>query len=190
MRIVAGTWRGRAIATLPAGDTSIRPTSDRAREAVFNILFSSYGPLDGTRVLDMCCGTGALGLEALSRGATHATFIDNSATALRLVKQSVQTFGAQNSAVMLLADATDMPVAAAPCDIVFCDPPYGRGIVPLALAEMHTKGWLAPHATVVVEVAAKEIWDVPHWFTLNDERVYGAAKVAFFTYSAAAAHGA
>jgi len=182
MRIVSGQWRGRAIATLPEGDDTIRPTADRAREAVFNILFSRLGSFDGLRVLDACCGTGALGLEALSRGAAHCTFIDNNPTALRLVKQTLQAFDATGRATMVLSDAGNLPAASAVCDLVLCDPPYNSGLATKVLAQLSDKGWLSPAAVMVVEIAAREGWDVPAGFRLVDERTYGAAKVGFIEY--------
>lgn len=182
MRIVAGEWRGRSIATLPEGDRTIRPTSDRAREAIFNILFSNYGLPAGAHVLDLCCGTGALGLEALSRGAAHCTFIDNNTAALKLVRDTAKKFGAESRAQMLMTNATNLPPSTIQYRLVFCDPPYNQGIIPAALAQAAAKNYLAPGALLVLETAAAETLVLPEGFTLHDTRRYGAAKVMFVRF--------
>lgn len=179
MRIVAGEWRGRSIATLPAGDRTIRPTSDRAREAIFAILLSNYGLPTDAHVLDLCCGTGALGLEALSRGAAHCAFIDNTTAALALVRATVEKFGADARVQILKADAANLPPADTPFNLIFCDPPYNKGIIPAALAGLAARNYLAPDALLVLETAADEMLELPEGFALDDERKYGAAKVGF-----------
>ncbi|MGE3771244.1 MAG: 16S rRNA (guanine(966)-N(2))-methyltransferase RsmD [Bdellovibrionales bacterium] len=178
MRIVAGKWRGRAIAT-PPDDSAIRPTADRARESIFNILFSNYGLPESARVLDLFCGTGALGLEALSRGATHCTFIDNDGDALRLVKTTVEKFGATDDTKVLLSSAEKLPVADEPCDLVFLDPPYRQNLVPVALEQLRLKNWLAAGALLVVETASDETILLPEGFVQLDARRYGAAQILF-----------
>ncbi|HVW92430.1 MAG TPA: RsmD family RNA methyltransferase, partial [Devosia sp.] len=145
MRIVAGKFRGKTL--LSPRDDSIRPTADRAREAIFNILSSRMGPvLDGRRVLDLFAGTGALGLEALSRGAANVVFVDNGAEARGLIRDHIEAFGAGGVTKLLRRDATELgPVGSMkPFDLVFLDPPYGKGLGERALVSAKAGGWLAP----------------------------------------------
>jgi 16S rRNA (guanine966-N2)-methyltransferase len=180
MRIVAGKFRGRAL-TSPS-DASIRPTADRVRESVFNILASRLGPnLDGFRVLDPFAGTGALGLEALSRGAAHVVFVDTGAEARGLIRDHIEAFGAGGVSKLLRRDATDLGAAGTlgPVDLVFLDPPYGLGLGEKALLSLKAGGWLAPDTTLVLEESAEVALDLPPGFVLDDSRVYGAAGVHF-----------
>lgn len=182
MRIVAGKYRGKALLSPP--DDSIRPTSDRAREAIFNILANSIGlHLDGKRVLDLFAGTGALGLEALSRGAAHVTFVDTGAEARGLIRDHIEAFGAAGVAKLLRRDATDLGPAGTlgPVDLVFLDPPYGKGLGEQALLSAKAGGWLAPDVTVVFEEAATAPIALPEGFVLDDRREYGAAAVHFIS---------
>jgi 16S rRNA (guanine966-N2)-methyltransferase len=185
MRIVAGKFRGKQL-TSPSDD-SIRPTSDRARESVFNILGSRLGPvLVGKRVLDLFAGTGALGLEALSRGADHVTFVDTGAEARGLIRDHIEAFGAAGITKLLRRDATALgtPGTFGQFDLIFLDPPYNQGLGEKALAELAINGWIAPGATIVWEEAVEADVAVPGGFTLEDTREYGAAAVRFLTYSA------
>jgi 16S rRNA (guanine966-N2)-methyltransferase len=180
MRIIAGKHRGRALAA-PAGQ-AVRPTSDRAREALFNILahgkFAVSGPAyAGARVLDGFAGTGAFGLEALSRGAASAVFLENSRTALAALRQNIATLGEEACTQIVAADATAPPRAHAPCDLVFLDPPYREGLGGPALTALAASGWIAPDALCIVEVAAKERFAAPAGFAPIDERRYGAARL-------------
>jgi 16S rRNA (guanine966-N2)-methyltransferase len=182
MRIIAGRHRGRPLAA-PAGE-AVRPTSDRAREALFNILahgtLATSGPAyAGARVLDGFAGTGAFGLEALSRGAAFAVFIENSRTALAALRQNIAALGEDARTQIVAADATVPPRAHAPCDLVFLDPPYHEGLGGPALAALAASGWIAPDALCIVEVAAKEPFEAPPGFTVIDERRYGAARLVF-----------
>lgn len=183
MRIVGGRHRGRPLKA--PGGRDLRPTSDRAREAVFNILGHGAAgiDLDGASVLDAFAGTGALGLEALSRGAGHATFIDSDAQALGVVRKNVAALGEWRKATLLKVDATRVPppplAAQAPCALVFLDPPYGSGAAAPALAALAARGWVGDGAVCVAEVAAKEPLDPPPGFAVLDERIYGAARVVF-----------
>jgi 16S rRNA (guanine966-N2)-methyltransferase len=183
MRIVGGRHRGRRL-WAPPGE-AVRPTSDRAREALFDILshgrFAASGlPFAGKTVLDAFAGTGALGLEALSRGAARAVFIDNGAAALAALRRNVAALGESERAHILPGDATRPPRAGEACALVFIDPPYRSGLAGPALAALDTAGWLAPAALVVVETAARERTPPPEGFMLVDERVYGAARLTFF----------
>jgi 16S rRNA (guanine966-N2)-methyltransferase len=184
MRIVAGKFRGKAL--LSPTDESIRPTSDRAREAMFNILASRIGVhLDGFKVLDLFAGTGALGLEALSRGAQSAIFVDTGAEARGLIRDHIEAFGIAGIAKLLRRDATALgPVGnMGPFDLVFLDPPYNKGLGELALTSLRDGNWLSPTATIVLEEASEATIELPEGFTLDDRREYGAAALHFITLS-------
>ncbi len=187
MRIVAGAHRGRR---LRAPDAGTRPTADRVREAVFNILAHGVAgaEIDGAAVLDVFAGSGALGLEALSRGAAHATFMDDDRAALACVRANVKALGVAPHATLLDADATRPPppplAARAPCALIFLDPPYGSGLAAPALAALADKGWIAGGAVCVAEVAAREDLAAPAGFEVLDERTYGAARVVFLRRAA------
>lgn len=181
LRIVAGKHRGRALVA-PAGQTT-RPTAARTREALFNILAHAAltpdgrSPLPGARVLDAFAGSGALGIEALSRGAAHATFMDPEPAAIRAIGDNLRKLGEAGAATVLRVDAARPPPAAAPCTLALLDPPYRSGLAGPSLLALHQAGWLAPGAVVSVEVAAKEDLDPPAGFEALDERRYGAAKI-------------
>ena len=180
MRIVSGRFRGKAL--ISPTDDSIRPTSDRAREAVFNILASRIGVnLDGLKVLDLFAGTGALGLEALSRGAQSAVFVDTGAEARGLIRDHIEAFGVAGIAKLLRRDATALGEAGTmgPFDLVFLDPPYGRGLAEQALVSLRAGKWLAPGATIVLEEGAEVELALPEGFVVDDRREYGAAAVYF-----------
>jgi len=187
MRIVAGKHRGRRIAAPDGHD--VRPTSDRAREALFDILqhgnFTADGtsPLIGAHVLDVFAGSGALGLEALSRGAAHVTFIENSATARSALRANAKTLGELARMTVVQADATKPPGAGAPCELVLMDPPYRSGLAAPALSALAERGWLAEGAICVAEISAAETFEAPAGFTSLDERRYGKTKLEFLRYS-------
>src|SRR5581483_11525653 len=154
MRIVGGRFRGRTLAAPKS--QAIRPTADRLREALFNILIHAYGdPVTGARVLDLFAGTGALGLEAMSRGASFALFVDEGAEARALIRGNVEALGLGGATRIFRRDATRLGAAhpVEPFALVFLDPPYGRGLAPKALASARAGGWLLPGALVVVEEA-------------------------------------
>ena len=182
MRIVAGKFRGKTL--LSPSDDSIRPTSDRARESVFNILASRLGPsFDGLKVLDLFAGTGALGLEALSRGAANIVFVDTGAESRGLIRDHIDAFGAGGVTKLLRRDATALGPAGTmgPFDLIFLDPPYGSGLGEKALASLAAGNWLAPDATIVLEESAERELVLPPGFMLDDRRVYGAAAVYFLS---------
>lgn len=187
MRIVGGIHRGRVLEG-PGDDASIRPTSDRARESLFNILehgrFTAGGvsPLRGARILDAFCGVGALGLEALSRGAAQAVFIDQARTALDIARRNARTLDLDRAAEFAAADATKPPKAAAPCAIAFLDPPYGEGLAPRALAALAAAGWFAPGALIAVETGPRDAVEPPSGFGLEDSRRYGKARLGFYRF--------
>lgn len=180
MRIVGGAFRGRPLATPKT--SAIRPTSDRAREAVFNVIAHRYGDhLDGARVLDLFAGTGALGLEALSRGASYGVFIEESAEGRGLIRTNVEAFGLSGRTKIFRRDATKLGEAGTlqPFDLVFADPPYGKGLGELALVAARDGGWLKPGALCLVEEAATTPFQPPAGFTLDERRDYGDTTIAF-----------
>jgi 16S rRNA (guanine966-N2)-methyltransferase len=187
MRIVAGKHRGRRIAAPEGHD--VRPTSDRAREALFNILEHGHFTDDGTsplidaRVLDVFAGSGALGLEALSRGAAHLTCIENGASARAALRANAKALGETARVTVVQADATKPPAAAGPpCRLLLMDPPYRSGLAAPALAALAERGWLAAGAICVAEISAAESLDAPAGFAPLDERRYGKAKLVFLRY--------
>jgi 16S rRNA (guanine966-N2)-methyltransferase len=180
MRIIGGKFRGKALSS--PEDDSIRPTADRVRESVFNILASRLGPnLDGLRVLDLFAGTGALGLEALSRGAAHVVFVDTGAEARGLIRDHIEAFGAGGVTKLLRRDATALGPAGTmgPVDLAFLDPPYGQGLGEQALLSLQEGGWLKPETLVVLEEGSDVEVTLPAGFVLDDRREYGAAAVHF-----------
>ena len=181
MRVVAGTLRGRALA--PPPDERTRPTSDRVREAVFNILAhgSAAVTLDGARVLDLFAGTGALGLEAISRGAAFALFVEDDAGARGVIRTNVEAFGLTGSTKIFRRDATGMGSAAqmGQYDVVFLDPPYGQGLGERALAAIAAGGWLRPGARIVLEERRDVTVTLPPGFTALDTRIWGDTQVVF-----------
>jgi len=182
MRIIAGRHRGREIQA-PAG-RDVRPTGDRARQALFNILehgsFAAAGsPIAGHHVLDVFAGTGALGLEALSRGALSASFIEMAPAARQMLTANIGRLGEGDRARILTADATRPPLASQSCALAFLDPPYGSGLASVALPALADAGWLLPGALAVAEIAARETMAAPSGFAIEDERRYGAARLVF-----------
>ena len=203
MRIVAGRHRGRRLEA-PAG-MAVRPTADRTREAMFNILTQGKlpwrapvgergaegqdapghdserrgNPLAGARALDAFAGTGALGLEALSRGAAFVTFMENQAAALAACRNNIALLEETARSQALRCDVLRPPPAPAPCDLVLMDPPYNQGLAAPALAALEAAGWLAPGALAVVELMAKEPFALPEGFEALDERKYGKARLVF-----------
>lgn len=184
MRIVGGQFRGKTLASPPG--LSTRPTSDRARQAVFNILeHAGWRPFilpENAAVLDVFAGTGALGLEALSRGAAEAIFIEQAPEALKALRQNIDSMKLALRARTLRMDAvhpTPRPATLAPRNLVFLDPPYGRNLGYAALNALAAKDWLAPQAVCVMEMSRKEPEPLPGGFTLADTRHYGVAEVRF-----------
>ena len=189
MRIVGGKFKGLHLTT-PA-DQSTRPTSDRVREAVFNILAHGISDfeLDGARVLDLFAGTGALGFEALSRGARHCQFVDESTEARGLVRTNADKLGVIGQCKIWRRDATDLgPCAPLPkFDLIFADPPYGKGLGEKALVSLVQGDWINAGGIVVLEEIEKV--EVPEiaGLTLIDERSYGETKVRFYRFGSASA---
>ena len=172
MRIVGGRLRGRALAAPKS--QAIRPTADRLRESVFNVLMHAYGyPVSGARVLDLFAGTGALGFEALSRGAKFAQFVDNGAEARALLRQNVEALGLAAITRIFRRDATKLgPVhPTEPFSLVFLDPPYGKGLAEKALVSAHEGGWLTSEALIVVEEVI-DAFKAPEGFEETERRRY------------------
>ena len=185
MRIVGGKHRGRKIFGPEDEKDALRPTSDRARESLFNILEHGRLSRDGTslvrdaRVLDVFCGTGAFALEALSRGAAHATLIDLDPAAIALAHRNVTALGESAKARVVQADATKPLHGAAAHTLVFLDPPYRSGLAAPALAALAAGGWVAPDALCIAEIERREPFEPPPGFTALDERTYGRARLVF-----------
>ncbi|MGF1639864.1 MAG: 16S rRNA (guanine(966)-N(2))-methyltransferase RsmD [Rhodospirillales bacterium] len=183
MRIVAGRLRGRPLRV--AAGTHVRPTADRVREAVFNILEHglAWAGFEGATVLDVFAGSGACGLEALSRGCRRATFVDHDGTALLGIRRNATALGEARSITLLELDATRLPppprTAGTPALLAFLDPPYETGLATPALQGLAARGWITAGAVCVVEVAAREPLILPPGFALADERTYGNARVGF-----------
>ncbi len=182
MRIIGGAHRGLALASVGKGDAGahLRPTTDRVRESLFNVLLGGkYGdPITDARVLDLFAGTGALGLEALSRGATHVTFVDDGRVAQRLIRENIAKTRRQADCTLITRDATRLPPnTGEPVDLVFLDPPYGKGMGLTALEQARDGGWLAENALIVWEESTPQI--APEGFTLLDHRKYGDTHITF-----------
>ena len=180
MRIIAGRFRGKHL--IAPADDSIRPTADRVREAIFDILSSRIGTdFEGLRVLDLFAGTGAMGLEALSRGASGAVFVESGAEARGIIRDHIEAFGAGGVAKLLRRDATALGPSGTmgAFDLVFLDPPNGRSLGEKALVSAREGGWLAPDATIVLEESRDAELHLPPGFALDDRREYGAAAVHF-----------
>jgi 16S rRNA (guanine966-N2)-methyltransferase len=183
MRIIAGRHRGRPIRVPHTGD--VRPTLERVRESVFDILGHGidWPGFDGARVVDLFAGSGAYGLESLSRGASRATFVDLDAGVLHQIRKNAAALGEARSIALLRLDATRLPPPAgavgAPCGLAFLDPPYDSGLAIPALQGLAGRGWLATGAIAVIEVGRREPFAPPPAFTPIDERPYGAARVIF-----------
>lgn len=173
MRIVGGRLRGRTLKGPPS--QAIRPTADRLRESLFNILAHAYGdPAEGARVLDLFAGTGALGIEALSRGAAFSLFVDDGVEARALLRANVEALGLGGTSKVYRRDATRLGPAypMEPFSLVFADPPYGKGLAERALASARDGGWLMPQALVVVEEAVAAAFKAPEGFAVLERRTY------------------
>lgn len=181
LRIIAGRHRGRRIEA-PKG-LATRPTSDRAREALFSMLEQGEPPLRGSRFLDVFAGSGAAGLEAVSRGAAQALLIDQAAAAIAAATANIAALGEGERVRAERANACRLPPAPQPFDIVFLDPPYNSGLLAPALEGLAQGGWLAPHVRLVGEVSAREPFAPPPGFLIEDERTYGAARFILLRWS-------
>ncbi|MGD9657911.1 MAG: 16S rRNA (guanine(966)-N(2))-methyltransferase RsmD [Methylocystis sp.] len=183
MRIVGGVLRGRALSG--PRSQAIRPTSERLRESVFDILAHRLGdPVSNANVIDLFAGAGALGLEALSRGAARALFVDDGAEARALLRANIEALGLGGVTRIFRRDATKLGAAPAgdKFSLAFLDPPYGKHLATPALAALIDGGWLMPGAVVVIEESAKERIDLPPGLSREDERRYGDTQFVFARY--------
>jgi 16S rRNA (guanine966-N2)-methyltransferase len=187
MRIVAGRFRGRTLKA-PA-DQALRPTSDKVRQAIFNILehaaFASTFTIEGARVVDLFAGTGALGLEALSRGARYCLFVEEAAEARALIRENVEALGLTGVSKIWRRDALRLGVldTLAPFDVAFLDPPYRKGLLAPALEGLASGGWLNPDALIIAEAADDEAVPRVAGYELLDDRIYGDTRIAFLKAS-------
>src|SRR3954447_20802055 len=180
MRVVGGRLRGRSLVSPSSRD--IRPTADRLRESLFNILVHAYGdPIDGARVLDLFAGTGALGIEAISRGARFALFVDNGAEARALLRNNVEALGLGGVTKVFRRDAGDLGPAhpVEPFSLVFLDPPYAKKLDEKALASLRDGGWLTHGALLVVEEAGAAAFAAPEGFEELERRAYDDTELVF-----------
>jgi 16S rRNA (guanine966-N2)-methyltransferase len=181
MRIIGGRARGLRLADVGAGDAGahLRPTTDRVRESIFNLLINGgYGdPISGARVLDLFAGTGALGLEALSRGATRVAFVDDGVAARALLRRNIELMRAMGETDVWRRDATRLgPNRGSGFDLVFLDPPYGMGLGQKALAAALDGGWIAKEALIVWEEGSAG--EAPRGYAMIDQRRYGDTHVS------------
>ncbi|MDX3925645.1 MAG: 16S rRNA (guanine(966)-N(2))-methyltransferase RsmD [Shinella sp.] len=186
MRIVGGAFRGRSLATPKTDD--IRPTTDRTRESLFNILSHSHPQaLDGTRVLDLFAGTGAVGLEALSRGARAALFVEQGVEGRGLIHTNIESLGVIGRAKIFRRDATSLGFVGTmePFDLLFADPPYGRGLGEKALGAAARGGWLVPGALAILEERADVNPAAVEGFEPLDIRTFGDTRMHFYRYTPA-----
>lgn len=178
MRIVAGRYRGKKLIA-PQG-IDIRPTSDRAREAIFNILYSAIGGVEGKKVLDVFAGTGAFGLEALSRGAQSVCFIDKN---IKTLQKNLNLFSLEKDKIKTIcSDVSSLPKSNENYDLIFSDAPYDKGLNECAFESLLTKGFVKNGAWCLVETRHNEQLKMPSGFELLDERIYGMAKVWFYVF--------
>lgn len=176
MRIIAGEWRGRPVVA-PEGRAT-RPTSDRAREGLFSMLVSRLGSFDGLYVSDLFAGTGALGLEALSRGAAHCLFVDNDREAVASIRRNLERFGASERGDVRAQSIEHVPPPPRPCDLIFLDPPYRTGLADMAIRRLGDPAWVSPGALVSVETEGA--LPVPDGFEREAERRFGKAHIHLF----------
>ena len=186
MRVVGGHLKGRALAGPKSG--GLRPTSDKVRQALFNILEHGIDDfeLNGAHVLDLFAGTGALGLEALSRGATFCVFVEQSPTARAVIQDNLTTFGLGGTTRIFRLDATSLgpSLKQLKYSLLFLDPPYNQGLAELALASAHNGNWVETGAIAVVEEDAKATVELPDHFRLLDQRTYGTTQIVIARYTA------
>jgi len=193
MRITAGKFKARALAA--PGDASVRPTSDRVRQAIFNILehrdFGLPFTLAGARVVDLFAGTGAMGLEAVSRGARYCLFVDDSAASRALIRENVEAFGLTGVTKIWRRDAATLgPLdTLAPFDLAFLDPPYRKGLLTPSLAGLRDGGWLVAPALVVAEMAEDDNLPPTDGYEMLDDRVYGDTRVVILKSTPSPARG-
>lgn len=180
-RIIAGIHKGRRL-NVPKG-RDIRPTTDRMRERLFSMLMHSrYPDLNGARVLDLFAGTGALGLEALSRGAENVTFVEKAPASIQVLKENISTLKAGEQATVLAKSATHLPAAEHPYDLIFMDPPYRQNLVEPTLQSLMSGNWLAREGTIICELATDDNSVIPSTLEIVDERSQGQQRIVFLKH--------
>lgn len=189
MRVIAGKFKGRNIETLKDHSPTLRPTTGVAREALFNILshgqFAEDGTniLHGARVLDLYCGSGALAIEAMSRGAGYAVFIDMEKKHLDIARKNIEKLGESENAAFIRADSSNPPPAHVPCNLVFIDPPYNKGLAQITLENLMKGNWLTKDAILVIETAKREDVIVPEGFEELEDRTYGNSRMRIIRWN-------
>ncbi len=181
MRVIGGIYRGRKLIP-PTGD-AIRPTTDRMRETIFNILSHSATALSGAGVLDVFAGSGAMGIEALSRGAAHACFFDRDRKACELVRKNIARLGLEDIATVKPVTAPRFPPSKNSYDFIFLDPPYRLDIIPEVIGSLKENGYLARNCMIVAEYSSGNILNHPDYLSLYKEKNYGEACISFLTYT-------
>jgi 16S rRNA (guanine966-N2)-methyltransferase len=174
LRIIAGAWRGRRI-DVPKGDAT-RPTADRTRETLFSMLASRLGSFEELSVGDFFAGSGALGLEALSRGAAHCLFVEQDAAAVRTIRANIAALDGAARSDVRAASVMALGIANTPLDVIVMDPPYGTGAGHVALDKLHRLGWIAPSSWISIETGHGETLDVPG-FAIDAVRDVGRARL-------------
>ncbi len=179
MRIIAGTFKARRLLT--PKDKTVRPTTDRLRESIFNVLTSRLGTFEGLQVADVFAGTGAFGLECLSRGADGAILVEKHFESLNLLRQNIALLGVEEKAEILTADARNLPRRGGHFDVIFLDPPYGRGLALPTLQSLIASHWIGPATLIVVERAEKDTFELPDTLEEVKSIKQGTRRVQFLT---------
>lgn len=175
MRIIGGKYRGKKL--IAPNDASIRPTTDRMRETLFNMLEHGSGPgIRGAKILDLFAGTGALGIEALSRGAGHVTFIDNNPRSMKLIKQNTALIKSPENTTYLTIDGAKISKTQDPFDIIFIDPPYHKEMIGPVLANIHEQELLSDDGLIIIEYSSSENVEIPEYFSELKSRKIGDAS--------------
>jgi len=189
MRVIAGKYKGRNIEALKDKSGKLRPTTGKTKEALFNILshgqFAAAGKklLEGARVLDLYCGSGALAIEALSRGAAYAVLIDMDKEHLEIARKNIKNLGEEQNAALIRADSSTPPPAHVPCNLIFIDPPYNQGLVQATLANLVKGNWLAKDSVIVVETAKREDIIYPAGLEELTDRNYGNSRIRILRWN-------
>lgn len=181
MRIIAGKFRSRKL--LPPPSSITRPTADRTRESIFNIINNLGGfKIEDATVLDAFAGSGALGLEALSRGAAHVSFLEKNPQAIKILKENIASLDISSQCSIIQGDATRPPKAPHPMELIFLDPPYDQAIEEPCLMGLQNQGWINSDTLIILETSTKRSLNLPPKAALIDQRRYGAALISFLSY--------
>jgi 16S rRNA (guanine966-N2)-methyltransferase len=180
MRIIRGEFVGKSL--IAPASILTRPTSDKVRQAIFNVIehHADMQDLRGSTVLDVFAGTGGLGLEALSRGAKHATFVDNQRAAVRNLQTLIHQWNIEDRTTVHAQDILTLPATTYPMDFIFCDPPYGKDLMNLAITHLHKRGWVGMNTTIIAEMQKQDDLQLEFTVDVLQEKKYGDTKVIFF----------